>query len=69
MNTDFNKYPVIKIVCKFVLAGQWVDDKHINKVKEINGIPREASHSACYSQETNTTIIEIYVTPKFESEV
>lgn len=60
-----DNYPVIKTVYKFVLAGQWVDDEHINRVKDINDIPREASHSACYSQETNTTILEIYLTPNF----
>lgn len=63
--TDFEKYPVIKTVYKIVLAGCWTDTQRINKVKELNGIPKTANHAACYNAETNTTIIEISVTPQF----
>ena len=60
-----DNYPVIKTVYKFVLAGNWTDTPRINRVKEINDIPRTAQHSACYDSATNITIIEIYVTPTF----
>lgn len=60
-----DNYPVIKTVYKFVLAGCWTDTARINRVKEINDIPRTANHESCYNPETNTTIIEIYVIPQF----
>ena len=60
-----DNYPVIKTVYKFVLAGCWTDTAKINRVKEINDIPRTANHAACYNPETNTTIIEISTTPTF----
>lgn len=60
-----DNYPIIKTVYKFVLAGCWTDTQRINKVKELNGIPRAANHASCYNPETNTTIIEISVTPTF----
>ncbi len=60
-----DNYPVIKIVYKFVLAGCWTDTARINRVKEINDIPRSANHASCYNPETNTTIIEISLTPNF----
>ena len=60
-----DNYPVIKTVYKFVLAGCWTDTAKINRVKEINDIPRTANHAACYNPETNTTIIEISVIPTF----
>jgi len=63
------EYPIIKSVYKFIMAGNWTKTIMINKIKEINNIERTANHAACYNQETNTTIIEIYVTPDFESEV
>lgn len=66
MNEFTKEYPVIKTVYKFVLAGCWTETKRIIKVKEINGIPKNASHAACYNPETNTTIIEISVMPDFE---
>lgn len=60
-----DNYPVIKTVYKFVLAGCWTDTARINRVKEINDIPRTANHASCYNPETNTTIIEISVIPQF----
>lgn len=60
-----DNYPVIKTVYKFVLVGCWTDTARINRVKEINDIPRTATHASCYNPETNTTIIEISVIPTF----
>lgn len=60
-----DNYPVIKVVYKFVLSGCWTDTARINRVKEINGIPKTANHASCYNSETNTTIIEISVFPTF----
>lgn len=57
-----DNYPIIKTVYKFVLAGCWTATDRINKVKELNGIPKRAPHTACYNAETNTTIIEISTT-------
>ncbi len=60
-----DNYPVLKTVYKFVLAGCWIDTARINRVKEINDIPRTANHASRYNPETNTTIIEISVVPTF----
>jgi len=60
-----DNYPVLKTVYKFVLAGCWTETARINRVKEINDIPRSANHVAHYNPETNTTIIEISVIPTF----
>lgn len=60
-----DNYTVIKTVYKFVLAGCWTDTARINRVKEINDIPRTAHHASCYNPETNTTMIEISVIPTF----
>ena len=65
MNDFTKEYPVIKTVYKFVLAGCWTDTDRINRVKEINDIPRTANHEAYYDPDTNTTIIEISVIPTF----
>ncbi len=60
-----DKYPVIKTVYQFVLAGNWTKDVQINRVKDINDIPRTSTHNATYDYANNTTIIEISVTPTF----
>jgi len=60
-----DNYPVLKTVYKFVLAGCWTDTARINRVKEINDIPKTAKHASCYNSETNITTIEIYVIPTF----
>lgn len=63
---DFNKYPVIKTMYTFVLAGNWTNTAKINTVKEINNIPKTANHASCYDSKLNVTTIEIYVIPEFD---
>lgn len=60
-----DKYPIIKTVYKFVLAGCWTDTDRINIVKDINNIPRTALHEYYYDHDTNVTTITIETFPTF----